>query len=73
MIIPPQLDTTERKHFDLNDLRVYYMICEDMGIAEEDNIQKSFYHLMKWAGNHKFLHEFRIFKMYIDTMRKEKK
>lgn len=72
MIVPPQLNTRERKNHDLNDLRVYYMICEDLGIAEKEDIQKSFFHLMRWAGNYKFLEEFQIFKNYIDKLKKDK-
>lgn len=73
MIIPPQLNTRERKTHDLNDLRIYYMICEDLGIAEKEDIQRSFFHLMRWAGNYKFLEEFQIFKNYIDKLKSDKK
>lgn len=72
MIVPPQLNTRERRNHDLNDLRIYYMICEDLGIAEKDDIQKSFFYLMRWAGNYKFLEEFQIFKKYIDKLRLER-
>lgn len=73
MIVPSELGTKERKNNDLNDLRIYYMICEDLGIVENEDIQKSFFHLMKWAGNYKFLEEFQIFRNYIDKLKKDKR
>ena len=72
MLVPPSLNSKDRKEHDLNDLRVYYMICEDIGIADDDDIQKSFFHLMRWAGNFKFLEEFTIFKAHIDKRKKER-
>ncbi len=72
MILPPPLNTKERKNHDLNDLRVYYMMCEEMGISEKEDVQQSFYHLMRWAGNYKFLEEFQIFKRYVDRIKKDK-
>lgn len=69
MIIPPEINTKERKSHDLNDLRIYYMICEDIGIAETEDIQKSFYHLMKFAGQHKFLQDFILLKNYVDKLK----
>lgn len=72
MIVPSELGTKERKNNDLNDLRIYYMICEDLGIVENEDIQKSFFHLMKWAGNYKFLEEFQIFRNYIDKLKKDR-
>ncbi|KAI5178354.1 hypothetical protein PAEPH01_2538 [Pancytospora epiphaga] len=71
MLLPPQLDTESRKEYDLNDLRIYYMICEDLGIADDDNIQKSFQCLMGWAGKHKFMEEFSILKAHIDKKKQE--
>lgn len=72
MLIPPTVNTKDRKNHDLNDLRIYYMVCEELGIIDKEDIQKSFYHLMKWAGNYKFLEEFSIFKRYIDKIKKDK-
>jgi hypothetical protein len=71
MFLPPELNTKERRDFDLNDLRVYYLICEDLGIADEEHIQKSFYYLMKWAGKEKFSKETTILKEYIMKVRKK--
>lgn len=71
MLIPPELDTKDRKIHDLNDLRIYYMICEDIGIANDENIQASFKCLINWAGHFKFIEEFTIFRKHIDRRRKE--
>lgn len=72
MFLPPKPNTKERREFDLNDLRVYYLICEDLGIADEESIQKSFYYLMKWAGQDKFNKETAILRKYIMEVRKNK-
>lgn len=71
MLLPPRLNTKNRKEYDLNDLRIYYMICEDLGIADDENIQKSFQCLMNWAGDYKFIEEFTILKSHIDRKKKE--
>lgn len=71
MLVPPGLNTQDRKEHDLNNLRVYYMICEEIGIADDENVQKSFQCLMGWAGNFKFIEEFTIFRKYIDKKRSE--
>lgn len=73
MLIPPSLNTKDRREHDLNVLRTYYMVCEDIGICEEEDIQKSFHFLMGWAGNYKFFEEFMIFKKYIDKRKEENK
>lgn len=73
MFLPPESNTKERKEFDLGDLRVYYLICEEIGIADEEHIQKSFYYLMKWAGQEKFSRETAILRSYITKVKKEKK
>ena len=72
-VVPPSLDGKDPKENDLNDLREYYMICEDMGVADYENIQLSFFNLMKWAGHYKFLEEFIIFRKYVDKIVEEKK
>jgi len=72
MFLPPEPNTKERKKFDLESLRVYYLICEDLGIAEEECIKKSFYHLMAWAGQDKFNGEVRLLRDYIMNVRNEK-
>lgn len=71
MLVPPQLNTKDRKEHDLNTLRVYYMVCEDLGIAESESVQKSFQCLMGWAGSFKFVEEFTIFKGHIDKIKRE--
>lgn len=71
MFLPPKPNTKERKKFDISDLRVYYLICEDLGIVYEEHIQKSFYYLIKWAGQDKFSRETAILKDYIMKIRKE--
>lgn len=71
MILPPPLNTKDRKKHDLNDLRVFYIVCEHLGISEKEDVQKSFFYLMKWAGDYKFLEEFQIFKKYIDRIKNE--
>lgn len=71
MILPPALNTDDRRVHDLNSLRVYYIICEEMGITEEESIQKSFAFLMEWAGEYKFLEEFVIFEEYVNKRKKE--
>ncbi|KAI5149184.1 hypothetical protein ENBRE01_0745 [Enteropsectra breve] len=72
MIVPPTLESKERREHDLNNLRIYYMICEDIGIDQEETIQRSFQYLMQWAGKYKFLEEFAIFKDYVDKKKEEK-
>lgn len=71
MLVPPQLDTKERKEHDMNILRIYYMICEDIGMAKDGNVQKSFQCLMNWAGSFKFVEEFTIFREHIDRLKRE--
>jgi hypothetical protein len=71
MFLPPELNTKERRAFDMGDLRVYYLVCEDLGIADEEHIQKSFYYLMKWAGKDKFSKETAILKEYITKVKKK--
>ncbi|KAG5859371.1 hypothetical protein KMI_07g12140 [Encephalitozoon hellem] len=73
MFLPPDTNTKERRRFDLDDLRVYYLICEELGIAEEEHIQKSFYYLMKWAGQDKFSGEVGLLRNYIMRIKKERK
>lgn len=68
MLVPPQLGTKERREHDLNLLRIYYMICEDMGLSDNENVQKSFQCLMSWAGTFKFVEEFTIFKEHVDNL-----
>ncbi|CCI73917.1 ECU03_1115 [Encephalitozoon cuniculi GB-M1] len=72
MFLPPDANTKERRRFDLDDLRVYYLICEELGISEEEHIQKSFYYLMKWAGQDKFGGEVGLLRSYILRIRKER-
>lgn len=73
MFLPPEPNTRERRAFDIDDLRVYYLICEDLEIADEEHIQKSFYYLMKWAGQDKFNRETAILKSYIMKVKKKSK
>ena len=72
MFLPPEANTKERRRFDLDDLRVYYLICEELGIADEEHIQKSFYYLMKWAGQDKFNSEVGLLRSYIMKVRKDR-
>lgn len=71
MLVPPTLNTKDRKDHDLNNLRIYYMLCEDIGIIDDENVQKSFHCLMGWAGNFKFVEEFTIFINHIDKRKEE--
>ncbi|KAI4291885.1 hypothetical protein PAPHI01_1159 [Pancytospora philotis] len=71
MLVPPALDTKDREAHDLNDLRVYYMLCEELGIANDEEVQKSFKCLINWAGKFKFVEEFTIFKQHVDRRKKE--
>lgn len=71
MLLPPALGSPERRKHDLNNLRIYYMLCEEIGIAGEENVQKSFACLMRWAGDYKFMEEFGVFQEYIDKRKQE--
>lgn len=72
MFLPPDPNTPARRDFDLGDLRVYYLICEELGIADEEHIQKSFFYLMKWAGQDKFGREAALLKEYILKIRRDR-
>ena len=65
MFIPPLLGTKERKDLDINILRMFYIVCEVHNISEDENIQKSFFQLVKWAGKSNFLEEFHLFESYV--------
>jgi len=71
MILPPTINSQDRKEHDLNDLRVYYLVCEELGIENDDSIQQSFHYLMQWAGNSKFLDEFLVFIRYIEKKKED--
>lgn len=66
MLLPPALSTQERRSYDLDDLRVFYILCEELGIVNEEKIQKAFSLLMEWAGEYKFIEEFMILKEYVE-------
>lgn len=72
MIIPPPLNTKEREGHDISGLRVLYLLCEDVGIAQEEHVQKAFLLLRKLVGSHKFVSEFRILQDYIETQKAKK-
>lgn len=71
MIVPPKVNTKERKRHDLNDLRLYFMMCEELNISNKEDIQESFGCLIKLTGNYKFMEEFIIFKEYVEKKKKE--
>lgn len=66
MLIPPQVGTKDRKEHDINMLRMFYIVCETNNISNDEDIQKSFFHLVKWAGKSNFLDEFMLFEMYVE-------
>ncbi|EOB14297.1 hypothetical protein NBO_31g0015 [Nosema bombycis CQ1] len=65
MYIPPNFYTEERKKSDLSILRMYYMVCEELGIAETEKMQKIFKFLMKYVGRPKFFEESKILERYL--------
>ena len=73
MIIPPPLNTKEREKHDISGLRVLYLVCEDIGIAQQENIQKAFLLLRKLVGTGKFVSEFTILQSFIENKKKEKR
>ena len=73
MLVPPQLGTQERRNHDLDLLRIYYLICEDIELVDHENVKKSFQYLMGWAGSFKFNEEFVVFKTHIDRLRESQK
>lgn len=73
MLIPPQLGTKERKEHDINMLRMFYVVCENYNISEDEDIQKSFFHLVSWAGKSNFLDEFQVFELFVNKYIEKKK
>lgn len=72
MIIPPPLNTKERESHDISGLRVLYLLCEDMGIANEDYIQQAFLFLRRLVGKVNFMSEFNILQNYIEIKKLDK-
>ena len=73
MLIPPELGTKERKEHDISILRMFYVVCESHNISDDDDIQKSFFHLVKWAGKGNFLEEFLLFEVFVQKYIEKKK
>lgn len=65
MYIPPRYYTAERKEADKAILRVYYTVCEDLGISETEKMQKIFKFMMKYLGKPKFFEESQILDRYL--------
>eukprot|EP00866_Antonospora_locustae_P001618 jgi/Antlo1/1618/1830 len=72
MIIPPPINTKERESHDISGLRVLYLLCEDIGIAQEEHVQRAFLLLRKLVGKDRFLKEFITLQDYIETQRANK-
>ncbi len=67
-----EMDQTKKKEEDINLLRMLYLFCEQNNLSEEDNIQKSFFHLVKWAGRMEFKDEFLEFESYVRDLLKKR-
>ncbi|OQS55701.1 hypothetical protein EHP00_467 [Ecytonucleospora hepatopenaei] len=73
MLVPPQLGSKERKEHDINILRMFFVVCENHNISEDEDIQKSFFHLVKWAGKSNFLEEYLMFESFVQKYVEKKK
>lgn len=65
MIIPPDFYTKERVEWDLYMLQVYYKMCEELNLTN-DNVKRTFMKLSKMAGNPIFMNEAILLSKYIN-------
>lgn len=65
MIIPPDFYTKERVEWDLYMLKVYYKMCEELKLTN-DNVKRTFMKLSKIAGNPIFMNEVFLLSKYIN-------
>lgn len=73
MIIPPPLGTKAREEHDINNLRILYLISEELNIHQDGNVQRAFLLLKKLVGKHRFCREFVVLHMFLDGEKKKKK
>lgn len=52
---------------------MFFVVCENHNISEDEDIQKSFFHLVKWAGKSNFLEEYLMFESFVQKYVEKKK
>lgn len=64
MIFVPK-DLKKKREHDINLLRMFYLFCEEKEVAYDDDIQRSFHHLVKWTGKVEFVDVFIQFESFV--------
>ncbi|WUR04775.1 uncharacterized protein VNE69_10125 [Vairimorpha necatrix] len=71
MLIPPDFYTQERVDSDLDILRLYYTLCDELNLTED--LKETFLRLSKLVGKPVFLKEFVLLAKFINNKRSKKK